>query len=174
MYRIPPHKENPVLRAKARVLSREEISSEKTLNLIRAMKELLEKEEHGVAIAAPQVGEPLRLFVVAEKALPTKTTPSVYINPEIISESKARSDKSEGCLSVRGFWGIVSRAEKVRLRAYNEKGERFVRGASGLLAHIFQHEMDHLDGILYIDKASRVEKETTPGEAARQRKKESS
>ncbi len=174
MYRIPPHQENPALRQKARMFSADEILSEKTSELIRAMEALLEKEEHGVALAAPQVGQTVRLFVIAPKALPTKTTPRVYINPEILSVSKARGDKSEGCLSVRGFWGVVSRAEKVRIRAYDEKGKRFVRGASGLLAHIYQHEMDHLDGVLYIDKASRVEKEEAPGEAARQRKKASS
>jgi peptide deformylase len=57
---------------------------------------------------------------------------------------------------VRGKWGMVPRAEKMTVRAYNEKGEQFERGASGFLAHIFQHEMDHLDGILYVDKAVKV------------------
>ena len=70
--------------------------------------------------------------------------------------SRAKKDKHEGCLSIRGKWGIVPRAEKVMLKAYNENGEQFTRGASGFLAHVFQHEMDHLDGILYTDKATNV------------------
>lgn len=76
----------------------------------------------------------------------------------------------EGCLSVRGKWGKVARAEKVTLKALDEKGETFSRGASGLLAQIFQHEMDHLNGILYIDKATDIwddekeEKENEPND----------
>ena len=77
----------------------------------------------------------------------------VYINPEFVKVSRAKKEKHEGCLSVRGKWGTVMRAEKATVRAYDEKGVRFTRGASDFLAHIFQHEMDHLEGILYTDKA---------------------
>ena len=63
----------------------------------------------------------------------------------------------EGCLSLRWLYGNVNRKKKVTIVAYNEKGERFQRGASGLLAQIFQHENDHLDGILFTDKAKDVE-----------------
>ena len=141
------------------------------------MKDVLKKEEYGVALAAPQIGESLRLFIVAGQALekrkrsdkarkrpPTSSEAlegfpledEVYINPELIKLSRGRSEKHEGCLSVRGKWGIVPRAEKATVRAYNERGVQFTRGASGLLAQIFQHELDHLDGILYTDKAKEM------------------
>jgi peptide deformylase len=70
--------------------------------------------------------------------------------------SRKKTGKHEGCLSVRGLWGIVPRAEQASLTAYDEHGKKFTRGASGFLAHIFQHEMDHLEGTLYIDKATEI------------------
>ncbi len=138
------------------------------------MRILLASEEYGVALAAPQVGESLRLFVVSSNALekPKRIAKlgfaaekdkeeisgaeDVYINPSVVKMSRGKSLKHEGCLSVRGKWGRVLRVEKVTLTAYNERGEKFTRGASGLLAHIFQHEMDHLEGVLYIDKAEEL------------------
>jgi len=147
------------------------------------MKALLAKEEFGVALAAPQVGEPIRLFIVSGKALArgARNAPDelrnlearsskleavpdqIYINPELLKISRTRKEKHEGCLSVRGLWGIVRRAEKATIRAYDESGGRFTRGASGFLAHIFQHEMDHLEGILYTDKAMKLYKENEDG-----------
>ena len=87
-----------------------------------------------------------------EEALPDL----VYINPELLKLSRQKTKKHEGCLSIRKKWGEVMRAEKATIRAYDENGVRFTRGASGFLAHIFQHEMDHLDGILYSDKATAI------------------
>jgi peptide deformylase len=80
----------------------------------------------------------------------------VYINPEFVKMSQRKTKKHEGCLSIRGKWGMVPRAEKATVRAYDENGVRFTRGASGFLAHIFQHEMDHLDAVLYTDKAAEL------------------
>jgi peptide deformylase len=169
-------KENPVLREKARDVPPADIGGKEISSLITHMKKLLAKEEFGVALAAPQVGESLRLFIVSGKALarggriasdePGKTDEEssplpdqVYINPELTKVSRAKKDKHEGCLSIRGKWGTVPRAEKASIRAYDEHGARFTRGASGFLAHIFQHEMDHLEGILYTDKATHVYEE---------------
>lgn len=183
MRTILPHKTNQLLRKKAQPLAVPAIASEETRTLIREMKELLAKEVHGVALAAPQVGEPLRLFIVSGKAvarnsrsapdededdehevsprdedvLPEPALPDqVYINPKLVKLSRGKTGKHEGCLSIRGKWGIVPRAEKATVRAFDEEGRPFTRGASGFLAHVFQHEMDHLDGILYIDKATEV------------------
>lgn len=174
---IIPKDENPLLRQKAEPLAACEIASKKTQDLLQEMKSLLAKEPYGVALAAPQVGEPIRLFIVAGKALARDSHSNeedmleeeeieseeaaalpdqVYINPELIKISRKKTDKHEGCLSVRGKWGIVPRAEKATIRAYDEEGREFVRGASGFLAHVFQHEMDHLEGILYIDKATEL------------------
>lgn len=169
MHSIIPYDSNPTLRQKAQDIPLKNISGKAIQSLIADMKALLEKEEYGVALAAPQVGESLRLFVVSPNALERRgrkygnngeETPgmgeTVYINPVIEKMSRGKTLKHEGCLSVRGKWGMVPRTEKITLTAYNERGEKFTRGASGLLAHIFQHEMDHLEGILYIDKANEV------------------
>ena len=178
MHAIVPEHKNPLLREVARDVPTGEITGKRIQTLIKEMKVLLAKEEFGVALAAPQVGEPLRLFVVSGRALardsrnapdepkshevlphggesPPKSLPDqIYINPILLKVSRTKKDKHEGCLSIRGKWGTVPRAEKATVRAYDEKGMRFTRGASGFLAHVFQHEMDHLEGILYSDKAT--------------------
>lgn len=181
MRSIIPLEQNPALRENAQAIPKEEILSERIQNLIEEMRELLSKEKFGVALAAPQVGESLRLFIVSGRALARDAEPGVetsandseasgakpvpplpdqvYINPEIQKMSRGRKDKHEGCLSIRGQWGMVPRAEKATIRALDERGRAFTRGASGFLAHVFQHEMDHLEGILYIDKASEIYEE---------------
>lgn len=177
MRTILPQEKNPALRMVASAIPLDEIGSAHIRTLIEEMKHLLSKEKHGVALAASQVGEPIRLFIVSGAALShgARTSPDepdadeseeaadgpllpdqVYINPEIVKMSRSKKDKHEGCLSIRGKWGMVPRAEKVTLRAYDEHGARINRGASGFLAHIFQHEMDHLDAILYTDKAKEL------------------
>ncbi len=171
---ILPHGENPALRGRSREIPLAEISSAHIQGLVADMKSLLSKEEFGVALAANQVGEPLRLFIVSGRALArdSRNAPDepdkeeegaepalpdqVYINPELLKMSRGRTDKHEGCLSIRGKWGMVPRAEKATVRAYDENGTPFMRGASGFLAHIFQHEMDHLEGILYSEKATEL------------------
>ena len=165
MRQILPEQENPILHSVAAPVAVDAIASTEIQSLIREMRALLLKENYGVALAAPQVGEPLRIFIVSGRALaradqdedddsePTPLPDQIYINPELISVSRKKIDKHEGCLSVRGKWGMVPRSEKATVRAYDERGVRFTRGASGFLAHIFQHEMDHLEGVLYTDKA---------------------
>jgi len=156
-----------VLRQKAKPVSKKEFGSKPLLALTRKMKAALTKEKYGVALAAPQVGVSLRLFVVAgrafisnedtEKADKSPLPPDmVFINPTLVRVSRKMHEMSEGCLSVRGKYGTVMRHEKASIKAYNEKGEAFIYHASGLVAHIFQHEYDHLEGILYIDKAVKL------------------
>ena len=177
--------DHPALRAVANELPIDEIGTPRISALIDEMKQLLAKEKYGVALAAPQVGESIRLFIVggvaaikerrghskedredededAFEGMPDED--EVYINPVLVKTSRAKKKKHEGCLSVRGKWGYVPRAEKATIRAYNEKGEKIERGASGFLAHIFQHEMDHLDGILYTDKAIELHDEKSDDE----------
>lgn len=147
-----------VLRKRADEIPVESITSKKIQALIADMVDTLKAERLGAALAAPQIGESVRMFIVSPDVLEKMTNgksraPLVCINPEIVSRSKAREELHEGCLSLRGWWGYVPRSDKVTMRAYDEHGKEFERGASGLLAQIFQHEIDHLNGVLYIDNA---------------------
>ncbi len=159
-----------VLREHAKEVPVKEITTPKIKKFITDMKEALFPHKDGVAIAAPQISIPLRIFIVSghvydPKALlnddkSKKDSDVVFINPEIVKISKEKEWMPEGCLSVRPWYGEVKRAKKITIRAYNEKGKQITRGASGLLAQIFQHEIDHLNGILFIDKARHVEQIT--------------
>jgi peptide deformylase len=177
----------PVLHARAESVNKKDFDSPHLKKIIAKMVAALEKEEDGVAIAAPQIGIPLRIFVVSHRAFefadqegtpPPEDNSSkiiasdesknskpkylnmIFINPEITKLSRKRNWAPEGCLSVRWLYGEVSRAEKATVRGYDEHGKPFTRGGSGLLAQIFQHETDHLNGVLFIDKARNVEKVT--------------
>jgi peptide deformylase len=101
----------------------------------------------GVGLAAPQVGVPRRLFTFdsAEEA-------GAYANPEIIWRSEETQEGEEGCLSIPGVYFPVTRAMKVHVRAQTLTGEQAEREAEGFLARIFQHEIDHLDGVLFVDR----------------------
>lgn len=166
-------KEAPVLRAKALPVPIEKIKSPEIQGLLKNMREALAKENDGVGLAAPQVGASLQIFIVSDivfkdgvadlSGIDTATKKElVYINPEIISSSKDKKALEEGCLSVRPLFGKVRRASKVKIRAYNADGKIFERGASGLLAQIYQHEVDHLNGILFTDKAKDIREMTVP------------
>ena len=152
----------PVLRELAQSVPLKEIQSPKIQKILRDMKAALASQDDGVAIAAPQIGQPFRIFVVAGSALkmidPEYTGGDVtFINPEITKLSREKHEVEEGCLSVRYLYGKMMRSTKASVRAYDEAGKRFERGASGLLAQIFQHETDHLDGVLFIDHAYEVQ-----------------
>jgi peptide deformylase len=150
------------LREIAEEIPLETLPSEKIDTLIKEMSTALRKEADGVALAAPQVGVSLRLFVVrgylfADVAEDDRSIPDVaFINPVITKTSQEVHLLEEGCLSVRGVWGVAPRFNKVTLVAYSPDGKKITRGASGLIAHIFQHEIDHLDGTLFIDKATEL------------------
>jgi peptide deformylase len=151
---------DPVLRECSQTVPSKDIGSPRIQKIISDMKTAMASQKDGVAIAAPQIGVPLRIFVVsdavmkeADKEYKSIGKDLVFINPEIVKLSRDKHDAEEGCLSVRWKYGKVKRALKAIIRGYNELGEKVERGASGLLAQIFQHELDHLDGILFIDKA---------------------
>jgi peptide deformylase len=156
-------KGNPVLESVASPVAIEDIQTPKIQKIISDMKETLFAIDDGVGLAAPQVNIPLQIFIVSRRVLnKDKTKPAegdlVCINPKIIKFSKTKKWlDGEGCLSVRWFYGKVLRSTNVSLEYYDEQGEKKVRGAGGLLAHIFQHECDHLAGELFIDKAKDIE-----------------
>ena len=149
---------DPVLRELAQSVSVADITSAKIKKILHDMKAALDSQDDGVAIAAPQIGQPFRIFIVAAKALKMidekySGGDMIFINPEITKLSREKIEVDEGCLSVRYLYGKIMRSTKASVRAHDEHGKRFERGASGLLAQIFQHETDHLDGILFIDHA---------------------
>ena len=131
-------------------------------DVIKSLKNALAGEHDGVAIAAPQIGVQLRMFVVAESSYDeeTKLKPLVFINPKIIKKSKKTAIMQEGCLSVRWVYGKTKRSVSATIEAYDEGGKKFTYGGTGLLAHIFQHEVDHLNGILFIDHGFDLEEYT--------------
>jgi peptide deformylase len=135
----------------------DKIISEKIQKLISDMKSALQTQNDGVALAAPQIGVSSRIFIVNPavfKSVETKEVPqTVFINPKITKISKDRKAMEEGCLSVRPWYGKVRRASRATVEAYNQDGEKFELEGTGLLAQIFQHEIDHLEGILFTDKA---------------------
>ncbi len=159
-------KGNSILTQVAREIKREEISSKYVRDTIERMRDALNKEEDGFAIAAPQIGESIRIFLVSGKPLGQikgvegSLPDRVYINPVIIKRSKETKMMEEGCLSVRSWFGFVERNKKIKIEALDQDGKVFQEGASGVLSQVFQHEIDHLDGILFTDKAVNLKKET--------------
>jgi len=191
-------KEDSVLREVAEPVNPKDFGSPRLKKILEDMVTALGKEEDGVAIAAPQIGIPLRIFIVSHRAFEyedeneheselenihsdyvslAKPTlhkkhiryDMVFINPVITKLSRKRKWVPEGCLSVRWLYGEVSRANKATVRAYDQNGKAFTWGGSGLLAQIFQHETDHLNGALFIDTARNVEKITAEEQEIRHR-----
>jgi peptide deformylase len=102
----------------------------------------------GIGLAGPQVGLLQRIFVVQVDG----ESPRVFINPTIIGTSPEIVQYEEGCLSIPGLYADVTRPEKVTIQAWNERGRPFTLDAEGLLARVIQHEYDHLEGVLFIDR----------------------
>jgi len=150
---------DPVLREIAKPVPVVDLSSSWVKKLIVDMSAALAVCVDGVALAAPQIGESWRIFIVGERAFPTDNKSRiwpgdlVFINPAIIRRSRKQVEVVEGCLSVRNQYGTIKRHERVSVIAYDLAGRKFARHASGLLAQVFQHEIEHLDGVLFIDRA---------------------
>lgn len=150
----------PVLRKIAQPVPAELFGTPELRGIIQDMAESLDAQPDGVALAAPQIGISRRIFIVRyDRIVPPQDTPlpadvGVYINPEFVKSSKRRIEMDEGCLSVRGIYGKTLRHDRATVKAYDADGNPFERGGGGILAQIFQHETDHLNGILFIDHAT--------------------
>jgi len=145
----------PVLRKKARKVT--EFGAE-LQTLIEDMVETM-RAAPGVGLAAPQVNVPLRVIVVEYGDEENEEAPKklfTLVNPEIVRQSEETVIAAEGCLSIPGFVGEVERHDQINLKALNRQGKPVRIKAEGWLARIFQHEMDHLNGVLYIDRADKV------------------
>ena len=151
---------NPVLREVATKLTVAEILSEEVQTLINDIRHTLKEKEYGVGLAAPQVGQSVALSVIGIKPTPNRPnlTPfeSVIINPEIIETFGRRSKMWEGCVSCGSgddvLYGLVPRYKKIKLRWIDETGTTREEILESFVAHVAQHETDHLNGILFIDK----------------------
>jgi len=121
-----------------------------------AAKQMLEiiKQDKGIGIAGPQIGLMKRIFVVHIDGDEER----IFINPSILETSQEMVKFEEGCLSVPGVYVDVVRSESVKVQAWNEKGKPFTLEASGLLARVIQHEYDHLEGVLFLDRLSELKK----------------
>ena len=120
--------------------------------IVREMFDLM-YEARGIGLAANQVDLPLQLFIVNVKADPDEGEELVFVNP-VLSSPKGSDDAEEGCLSIVGVNGMVSRPESVHVKAYDLQGNEIDKTVDGMLAKVIQHEKDHLDGVLFIDRMS--------------------
>jgi peptide deformylase len=155
----------PVLRELARPLSQEQIALPETQQLILSMQETM-RDAPGVGLAAPQIGLPIQLAVIEDRPEYTKDIPAdrlaerrrqtvpfhVLINPRIVEQSSEQAEFFEGCLSLAGFSALVKRSRQVAVEYWDEHGEARRLEAEGWYARILQHEIDHLNGRLYIDR----------------------
>jgi peptide deformylase len=156
---------DPVLRMQSRLLTKPEIESPSIQHLIELMRDTM-REAPGVGLAAPQIGESLQLAVIEDRAEYINDLPEedlaerqrtaipfhVIINPKLSRLDDSSAEFFEGCLSVEGFGAIVDRALNVRVDCLNERGEPITIDAHGWYARILQHEIDHLNGTLYVDR----------------------
>lgn len=166
---------DPTLRKPARKLTKEEILSPAIQSLIGGMRDTM-RDAPGVGLAAPQVGVGVRLIVVEDRAFSSVESLSakdlsarerkpiefhVLINPTISIDDPMTTEYFESCLSVSGFMAVVPRAQSVQVNALDETGSPVSISASGWYARILQHEIDHLDGVLYVDRMNTSSLTTT-------------
>jgi peptide deformylase len=121
--------------------------------LVRLVREMftLMYEHNGIGLAATQVDLPLRLFIANLTAKPDEGEEFVFINP-VLSKPKGNEESEEGCLSFPELYGPVTRPKQISVHAYNLRGEEVHLNLNGMLARVVQHEYDHLDGVLFVDR----------------------
>jgi peptide deformylase len=146
------------LRKKSEVIGEDRITEKEFEELCEDLQETMIKKE-GVGLAAPQIGRNVRLIVVN-----TKNGPVFLFNPKIVKKSWRKEWDEEGCLSVPMTFGEVRRHKRITCVFCNRRGKNDKLRASGFLSRVIQHEIDHLDGILFIDKAKNIKKINEAGE----------
>jgi peptide deformylase len=140
---------DPILETKTALVK------EITPEIIKLVKDMIEtcRKAQGIGLAAPQVGQSLRLCIINLEHL--GLPPFGLINPKIVKTSWKKIDMEEGCLSIPGLFGLVKRPAKVTVKAMNIEGTETKFQADGILARVLQHEIDHLDGVLFTSKMSK-------------------
>lgn len=152
---------HPALHTIAEEVTSEEFSNGTVKKIIKDLREAIKTYKidgfTAVAIAAPQIGVSKRIFIIEDQSSEGDRLPTVIaVNPRFTKVSKKTHVVGEGCLSIPDQYGLVRRATNVTIEALDENGVKFTRGAGGLLAQIMQHETDHLDGILFTDRAEKI------------------
>ena len=143
---------SPLLREKSEEIDLKKIKTNELKEICADMIKTM-REKDGVGLAAPQIGKNIRLITMN-----TKDGPKIMINPKITKKSWAKELNEEGCLSVPGVYGKVRRNKKINCIYFDKGGQKTKIQAEGLLSFVIQHEIDHLDGILFIDKAKEIKK----------------
>jgi peptide deformylase len=162
-----PH---PALRKVSDVVSETELGKSEFKKLLADLSVALRTRDDGVGLSAPQIAVNKRVFVVSGKVFDKdwmknhkvegELPPDEYfINPVIVKSSKKLSTAEEGCLSIPNTYGMVKRPSNVTLEYIDQFGETKTKKATALLSRIFQHEIDHLDGILFTDKATELKQQ---------------
>lgn len=146
---------NPVLRKKAQPVDPARITQSSFQRFVDDMIKTM-YEANGVGLAAPQVGISDQIFVMTMDG-----KAHIFINPVISHMSKTK-EEHEGCLSIPGVWGNVQRAIELDVSALDRNGKAVSITAKGYMAHVIQHEVDHLNGMLFIDRAHHVEDAARP------------
>ena len=146
---------DPILRKIAKPVTR---INRDIQNLVKRMEKIM-RDSDGLGLAAPQIGESIRLFVYD-----SGEGFRVIINPQIVSLKGEQSKPNEGCLSIPGLQGVVKRAKEVRVRGFDERNKPINRRATELEARVIQHELDHLDGVLFFDRVEQGTLEWVIGE----------
>jgi len=147
---------DPILRKKAVPIDPSTIPE--LGELIEAMTATM-FEKDGIGLAAPQIGKSIRLIVIAHKE-----GPLALINPELFHLSFSKESAEEGCLSIPGVAGIVKRHKRLDFRALDKNGKKIEGAAEGLFARVLQHEIDHLNGVLFIDRSKEITHGKIPDE----------
>lgn len=140
----------PILHQRTEEISAEELSKPEFAQLLLDMEETI-KQQDGIGLAAPQVGKSIRFTIV-------KTEDGILplVNPKIVRRSIAKDVMEEGCLSVPGVYGDVKRSKTIKVVAQDMTGKKIKFSARGMFARVIQHEVEHLNGILFIDKAIKI------------------
>jgi len=163
-------KGDKILKKTAKEVPLDYIKSKEIHCLIKKMKQAIAENEEAIAIAAPQIGKSLRIFVVSEYVFSPENKEKkkndyshlVFINPRILKKSHTQKILTEGCLSVIGIYGTIKRSEKIKIEAYDENAKKIIKSGAGLFSQVIQHEMDHLNGVLFTDKAIVLQKYEKP------------
>lgn len=168
-------KGDKILTSAAKEIPMADIKGANIQAIIENLKRAIAENEEAVAVAAPQIGKSSRVFVISEYIFSPASPASlggpenkkkkktdygylVFINPKILKKSREQKILTEGCLSTENVYGTIKRSEKIKVEAYDENGEKFTKSGKGLFSQVIQHEIDHLDGILFSDKVIKLVK----------------